>query len=69
MSPEELKTLGRRITDELFNQGDLTVADELFHPHYTEHITTNPTAQVVEVETFPACIVNAFEFTPEEARS
>jgi len=42
MSPEELKTLGRRITDELFNQGDLTVADELFDPHYSEHICAWP---------------------------
>jgi predicted ester cyclase len=30
MSAQELKTLGRRITEELFSQGDLAVADELF---------------------------------------
>lgn len=30
MAARELKTLGRRITEELFSQGDLAVADELF---------------------------------------
>jgi predicted ester cyclase len=30
MSAHELKMLGRRITEELFSQGDLAVADELF---------------------------------------
>lgn len=38
MSPEELKTRGRRITEELFNQGDLSVADELVAADYTEYI-------------------------------
>ena len=39
MSLEELKTLGRRITDELLNQGDLTVAAELFDRCYIERVT------------------------------
>lgn len=38
MSPEELKTRGRRITEELFNQGDLSVAKELVAADYTEYI-------------------------------
>jgi predicted ester cyclase len=37
MSADELKTLGRRITDELFSQGDLAVADELFAAGFVEH--------------------------------
>jgi len=30
MPAQELKTIGRRIAEELFSQGDLAVADELF---------------------------------------
>jgi len=38
MSPDEIKARGRRITDELFNQGDLSVVDELIDPGYTEYL-------------------------------
>lgn len=38
MTPDDIKNWGRRLTDELFNQGDLTVVDELIDPGYTEHI-------------------------------
>lgn len=32
----------RRITDELFNQGNLGVVDEVFHPDYVEHYPLPP---------------------------
>ncbi|MFI6595378.1 ester cyclase [Nonomuraea sp. NPDC050536] len=38
MTPEELKERGRRIAEELFNQGDLSVADELIDRDYTQYI-------------------------------
>lgn len=38
MSPEDIKARGRRLTEELFNQGDLAVADELLDVAYTEHM-------------------------------
>jgi hypothetical protein len=38
MAPEKIKARGRRITDELFNQGDLSVMDELIDPSYTEYL-------------------------------
>jgi predicted ester cyclase len=34
---EQLKTVTRRITEELFNQGRLEVADEVFKPDYVDH--------------------------------
>jgi steroid delta-isomerase-like uncharacterized protein len=37
MSPDELKVCARRIADELFTQGDLAVADELFAPDCYHH--------------------------------
>ncbi len=37
MSAEEMKACARRIADELFNQGDLVVADEIFSPSLVNH--------------------------------
>ncbi len=37
MTPEEMKTRARRIADELFNQGDLAVADEILAPNLIHH--------------------------------
>lgn len=37
MSPDELKARSRRLLEEVFNQGDLAVADELISPAYTLH--------------------------------
>lgn len=55
MSPEDIKASGRRLTEELFNQGDLTVVDELIDPAYTEHIVaeqrTVSAAQLKDVVT------------------
>ena len=37
MSPDELKARTRRVAEELFTQGDLPVADELFAPACRHH--------------------------------
>jgi steroid delta-isomerase-like uncharacterized protein len=37
MSAEHNKLVARRIAEELFNQGDLSVADELIAPHAVDH--------------------------------
>jgi predicted ester cyclase len=37
MSTQENKTIVRRILTELYNQGNLAVADEVFADHYVEH--------------------------------
>src|SRR4029453_1212301 len=53
MSPDEIKARGRRITDELFNQGDLSVVDELIDPSYTEHLAAeHKTASAAELKDF-----------------
>lgn len=41
MTPEELKACGRRIVDELFNQGDLTVIDQLIDPDFREYVVAD----------------------------
>jgi len=38
MSPEDIKARGRRITEEVFNQGDLAIVDEVIDPAYAEYI-------------------------------
>ena len=35
MSDEELKAAARRFFEEVWNKGNLDVADELFHPDHT----------------------------------
>jgi steroid delta-isomerase-like uncharacterized protein len=37
MSVEENKALARRVLDEMFNKGNLDVADELLAPDYVDH--------------------------------
>lgn len=37
MSPDDLKARGRRFADELFNQGELAVADDLVGADYVDH--------------------------------
>ena len=39
---EEMKALVRRSIDEMFNKGNLGVADELTAPDYVEHDDSNP---------------------------
>jgi predicted ester cyclase len=38
MAPDELKTRARRVVQEIFNQGDLAVANELISPDCVHHI-------------------------------
>ena len=38
MTPDEIRAQARRITEELFNQGDLAVIDELVDPDYTQYL-------------------------------
>ena len=39
MSPEQNKAIARRIPLEVFNQGNLAVADEVMAADYVEHVT------------------------------
>ncbi len=39
---EQNKTVVRRLFDELWNKGNLSVADELFAPTYTHHDASTP---------------------------
>src|SRR4029453_10372627 len=61
MSPDEIKARGRRITDELFNQGDLSVVDELIDPSYTEYLAAeHKTVSAAELKDFITDIRRAF---------
>jgi predicted ester cyclase len=42
MSPEQNKAIARRIPLEIFNQGKLDLADEIFAPDYIEHAQVPP---------------------------
>jgi predicted ester cyclase len=42
MTPEDLKHRARRIIEEVYNQGDLAVADELISPDYIHHVPGEP---------------------------
>jgi steroid delta-isomerase-like uncharacterized protein len=42
MSAEENKALARRVLDEMFNKGNLDVADELLAPDYVDHDPAMP---------------------------
>ena len=44
MSPEELKARARRLVEEVFNQGDLAVAEELISSDYLHHVPGEPPA-------------------------
>ena len=39
---EENKAIARRVTEELFNRGNLDVADELFAPNFVDHDPASP---------------------------
>lgn len=61
MTPDDIKDWGRRLTDELFNQGDLTVVDELIDPAYTEHIVAEQrTVSAVQLKELITDIRRAF---------
>jgi len=38
MAPDELKSLARRVVEEILNQGDIAVANELISPDCVHHI-------------------------------
>ena len=42
MSAEENKALARRVLEEMFNKGNLDVADELLAPDYVDHDPAMP---------------------------
>jgi predicted ester cyclase len=42
MSTEENKAVARRVLDEMFNKGNLDVADELLAPNYVDHDPAMP---------------------------
>jgi predicted ester cyclase len=42
MSAEENKALARRVLEEMFNKGNLDVADELLAPNYVDHDPAMP---------------------------
>jgi predicted SnoaL-like aldol condensation-catalyzing enzyme len=42
MSVEENKALARRVLEEMFNKGNLEVADELLAPDYVDHDPAMP---------------------------
>jgi predicted ester cyclase len=62
MTPEELRACGRRLVEELFNQGDLSVADQIIDPRYIEHmLSEQPAAVGVEgVKRFVTQVRRAF---------
>lgn len=48
MTRDEIKVGGRRITEELFNQGDLAVVAELFDPAYVQYLVPEDRMATVE---------------------
>ena len=42
MAPDELKSRARRVVEEMFNQGDIALANELISPDCVHHIPGRP---------------------------
>ena len=42
MAPDELKSRARRVVEEIFNQGDVALANELISPDCVHHIPGGP---------------------------
>jgi predicted ester cyclase len=42
MAPDELKSRARRVVEEIFNQGDIALANELISPDCVHHIPGGP---------------------------
>jgi len=57
---EDNKAILRRITDEVFNQGNLDVVDELFAPNYVLHDPGVPGGELRGVESFKQQWVSMF---------
>ena len=60
LSPEELKIRARRIVEEVFNQGDLAVADELLSDGYIHHLSGDqPPPGVAEAKEYVSLLRRA----------
>ncbi len=57
---EDKKAMLRRITDEVFSQGNLDVVDELFAPNYVLHDPGVPGGELRGVESFKQQWVSMF---------
>ncbi|SFW85046.1 ester cyclase [Amycolatopsis australiensis] len=61
MTPDEFRARARRITEELFNQGDLAVLDELVDPAYVQYLAAEDrTTGVTELAQFVTEMRRAF---------
>jgi predicted ester cyclase len=62
MNTEQIKSLVRRVPEELYNQGTLAVVDEVFAPNYIEHTPLPPDFPhgVQAVKTFVTLVRTAF---------
>lgn len=61
MTPDEIRARARRITEELFNQGDLAVIDELVDPAYVQYLAVaDRTTGSAELAEFVTGIRRAF---------
>jgi predicted ester cyclase len=61
MTPDEIRGRARRITEELFNQGDLAVITELLDPGYIQYLATEDrTTSADELAMFVTEIRRAF---------
>ncbi|MGW5719842.1 ester cyclase [Amycolatopsis sp. NPDC003865] len=61
MTPDEIRARARRITEELFNQGDLAVIDELVDPACVQYLAVEDrTTGVAELAEFVVEIRRAF---------
>ena len=61
MTPDEIRARARRITEELFNQGDLAILDEVVDPSYVQYLAVEDrTTGVAELAEFVTEIRRAF---------
>jgi predicted ester cyclase len=60
MSTEENKTLIHRVYDEGFNQGNLTVVDEVFHPHFVDRSTPDQPPGIDGVKEYISMVRTGF---------
>lgn len=63
MSPDEIKRQGRRVVDELFNQGNLAVVDQLFDACYHGRIVAD--GQLASGAAFGARVIDLRHAFPD----
>jgi steroid delta-isomerase-like uncharacterized protein len=71
MSTEPNKTLVRQIPEEMFNKGNLAIADELFAPNFSQHVQFPPgwptgVASVKQIVTMLRTAFPDFQYTIED---